>query len=109
MSDLGERLECAQENLSSKSNELQELQQISETQQERIFELETELANYRTGTVDHGKQRSASKPNDFIVHFGLAQRITAIHRLCKFFFEKVKKETRCSPKLTISAKRCAMI
>lgn len=53
--DLMERLECAKENLTCKSNELEEIQQISDTQQERIFELETELSNFRAGKVDHGK------------------------------------------------------
>lgn len=55
MSDLTERLECAQSNLESKSSEIEETHQILESQQERIFELEGELANFRTGTVDHGK------------------------------------------------------
>lgn len=104
MSDLSERLECAQENLNSKSNELQEIQQISETQQERIFELETELANFRTGTVDHGKKRTKCFGNAEIAKNNPAN--TPL--LCQFYFEQVKKETRCSPKLMISAKRCAM-
>lgn len=47
--------ECAKENLKYKSEELENLQQINETMQEKIAELSSELASYQNGNNDHSK------------------------------------------------------
>lgn len=48
-----ECLQCAEENLKSKTNELSEVKEINETLQEKIAQMELELASYQDNNNDH--------------------------------------------------------
>lgn len=47
--------DCTKENLKYKTEELENLQQINETLQEKVAELSSELAAYQHGNVNHSK------------------------------------------------------
>lgn len=55
MDEIKEYYDCSQQNLEQKTDELNEAQNIIDSLQEKLIEVENELLSYKTSNVDHSK------------------------------------------------------
>lgn len=90
-------MRCAEENLNTKRDELEEKNEMYETAQERVMELSGELNALRS------ESDTASKSCCFKEFFFLYLNSSSIFLLREYF--QAKEETHCLPKWTINGKK----